>query len=240
MQGLMLHAGAQKLGRQDLLALPTPEGTETHRPIAHSKIVAGIIEALAYRKLEVVRDEYGVTPDGMRMFGFLEVNIERDGLRLGIACRNANDKAFALGIVAGYRTFCCDNLAFRGEFFAVTRKHSKALEGELQDVLAIGVDRVQRQYEPLLAQVDAWKSHSLADAQAKEVVYDAFVREAVDCPKHLMKEVDRNYFDPQHDEFKPRTLYSLQNAFTSAFKKLDPLPMYRATSSAGEFFAAIR
>jgi len=77
--------------------------------------------------------------------------------------------------VAGYRTFCCDNLAFRGEFFAISRKHSKTLEAELQDVLAVGVDRVQRQFEPMLIQVNTWKNHSLSDGEAKEIVYDAFV-----------------------------------------------------------------
>jgi hypothetical protein len=240
MQGLMLHTGAQKIGRQDLLALPVPDPTETHKPIAHSRIVAGIVEALAYRKIDVVRDEYGISPDGMRMFGFLELSIESGGIRLGIACRNANDKAFALGLVAGYRTFVCDNLAFRGDFQAITRKHSKTLEAELQDVLAVGVDRVQRQFEPMLAQVDAWRNHSLSDTQAKEIVYDAFVREAIDCPKHLMREVDSLYFEPKFDDFRPRTVYSLQNAFTSAFQKLDPIPMYRATSSAGEYFAAFQ
>jgi len=240
MSGLMLHAGAQRVGRQNLLSLPTPEPTDTHKPIAHSRVIAGIIEALAYRRINVVRDEYGVSPDGMRMFGFLELDIEREGLRLGIACRNANDKAFALGLVAGYRTFICDNLAFRGDFQAITRKHSKTLERELQDVLAVGVDRGQRQFEPMLAQVDAWRNHQLADLQAKAIIYDAFVREQVDAPKHLMRDVDSLYFEPQYHEFRPRTLYSMQNAFTSAFQKLDPIPMYRATTSAGEYFTAIQ
>jgi hypothetical protein len=130
---LLAHAGATKVGRQDLLALALPEPTATHKPIAHSRVVEGIIEALAYRKLDVARDEYAVSSDGMRMFGFLEVNIEHGGLRLGIAVRNANDKAFALGLVAGWRTFVCDNLAFRGDFFAISRKHSKTLDVELQD-----------------------------------------------------------------------------------------------------------
>jgi hypothetical protein len=235
---LILHKGAERIGRQDLLALPTPDQTDTHKPIAHSRIVQGIIEALAYRKIEVVRDEYGISEDGMRMFGFLELNIDRGGLRLGIACRNANDKAFALGLVAGYRTFICDNLAFRGDFMAVTRRHSKALETELQDILALGVVRVQRQFEPMLAQVDTWKNHQLPDIQAKALIYDAFVREEIDAPKHLMRDVDRLYFEPEHEEFKPRTLYSMQNAFTGAFQKLDPIPMYRATTSAGEYFSA--
>jgi hypothetical protein len=81
---------------------------------------------------------------------------------------------------------------------------------------------------------------SLSDFDAKAAICDAFVREMVDCPRHLMRDVDRNYFEPAHDEFRPRTLYSLQNAFTRSFHKLEPVPMHRATSSAGEYFAAFR
>lgn len=46
------------------------------------------------------------------------------------------------------------------------------------------------------------------------------------------------YFDPQYDEFKPRTVWSLSNAFTSAFKNLEPIPQFRATAKLGGFLEA--
>jgi len=46
------------------------------------------------------------------------------------------------------------------------------------------------------------------------------------------------YFNPQHDEFQPRTMWSLSNAFTSAFKELDPIPQFRATAKLGSFLEA--
>ena len=109
-QGLIVHAGAQRIGRQDLPTIVTPDATNTHRPIPHAVLVEGILESLAYRRLDVVRDEYAVTADGMRLFGFLEVNIEHNGVRLALVFRNSHDKSFSLGLLAGYRTFCCDNL----------------------------------------------------------------------------------------------------------------------------------
>jgi len=65
------------------------------------------------------------------------------------------------------------------------------------------------------------------------------VAQPIDAPKHLMKAVHRHYFEPEYDAFKPRTLWSLKNAFTSAFKELDPIPMYRATSSLGTYFDTV-
>jgi hypothetical protein len=44
--------------------------------------------------------------------------------------------------------------------------------------------------------------------------------------------------EPQYDEFKARTLWSLQTAFTSAFKDLDPIPQFRATARIGGFLEA--
>jgi hypothetical protein len=46
------------------------------------------------------------------------------------------------------------------------------------------------------------------------------------------------YFEPKYDEFRPRTIWSLSNAFTSAFKELDPIPQFKATAKLGEFLEA--
>jgi hypothetical protein len=43
------------------------------------------------------------------------------------------------------------------------------------------------------------------------------------------------YFEPEYPEFSPRTMWSMSNAFTSAFKKLDPVPQFKATAKLGEF-----
>jgi hypothetical protein len=45
---------------------------------------------------------------------------------------------------------------------------------------------------------------------------------------------------PTYPEFEPRTLWSLSNAFTSAFKELDPIPQYKATAKLAGFLEAAR
>lgn len=237
MEGLLVHAGATRIGRQDLLALRTPEATDTHKPIPHHALVQALVESLAYRQLDVVRDEYAVSPDGMRLFGFVALNLEHGGIRLAIAIRNSHDKSFSLGIVAGYRVFCCDNLAFQGEFSALTKKHTKNVD--LTEVVAMGVDRVQRNFQRLTAEVDAWRNFNLPDARAKEVIYNAFIGDELDAPKHLAAKVHQNYFNPPHPEFEPRTLWSLSNAFTASFKALDPIPQFKATAALGKYLAAL-
>lgn len=43
------------------------------------------------------------------------------------------------------------------------------------------------------------------------------------------------YFAPRHDEFKPRTVWSVSNAFTSAFKEARPDKRYELTARHGKF-----
>lgn len=57
----------------------------------------------------------------------------------------------------------------------------------------------------------------------------------LDAAKHLARVVHQEYFEPQYEEFQPRTLWSLSNAFSSAFKKLDPIPAFNATAKLGPF-----
>lgn len=233
--GLISHSGTELVGRQDLVLLPTPAATATHRPIPHAALVQAVIETLGFRKLAVVQDQYAVSPDGMRMFGVLALDIEENGVRVSIGLRNSHDKSFAIGITIGYRVFVCDNMAFHGDFQTLTRKHSKNLV--LNDVLAVAIDRMQRNFAPMLNQVNAWKGYELPDATAKLVIYRAFIEEGLEVPKHLADDVHRHYFQPEYEEFRPRTMWSLSNAFTSSFKALDPIPRFRATGRLAPFLA---
>ena len=108
----------------------------------------------------------------------------------------------------------------------------------LEDALSIGVDRMQRNFEPMRKQVEAWQRSELADVTAKVVIYEAFVEGKLEAPKHLARTVHDLYFEPRFEEFRGRTIWSLSNAFTSAFKELDPIPQFKATAKLGEFLEA--
>ena len=120
-----------------------------------------------------------------------------------------------------------------GVLTPVLAKHSKNFS--LQDSLSVGVDRMQRNFEPMHAQVERWRSQQLTDASAKLIIYRAFIESDLEAPKHLAPRVHGLYFTPQYPEFEPRTLWRLSNAFTSTFKELDPIPQFKATARLGSF-----
>ena len=94
---------------------------------------------------------------------------------------------------------------------------------------------MQRSFEPMRKQVEAWQKSELTDVTARIIIYQAFIEGELDVPKHLARRVHDCYFEPQYDEFQPRTMWSLSNAFTSAFKELDPIPQFKATAKLGGF-----
>jgi hypothetical protein len=123
-----------------------------------------------------------------------------------------------------------------GAFTPVLAKHSKSFS--LIDCISVGVDRMQRNFEPMRKQVEAWQRSELTDVTAKVVIYEAFVEGKLEAPKHLARAVHDLYFEPRYDEFQPRTIWSLSNAFTSAFKELEPIPQFKATAKLGQFLEA--
>ena len=110
-------------------------------------------------------------------------------------------------------------------------KHSKSFS--LIDCISVGVDRMQRNFEPMRKQVEAWQRSELTDVTAKVVIYEAFVEGKLEAPKHLARTVHDLYFEPKYEEFRSRTIWSLSNAFTSAFKELDPDSTIQGDSKAG-------
>jgi hypothetical protein len=69
---LLAHCGTSRMSREELRTIPVPTGTATYQPLPHHEIVEALIESLSFRHISVVRDEYAVSSDGMKMFGVLK------------------------------------------------------------------------------------------------------------------------------------------------------------------------
>jgi len=233
-----LIASTAKLTRLQLADVPTPLGTATHRPVPHVEVVEALVETLSFRHIGVVTEEYAVSKDGMKMFGVLDLDTGMPGCRFSIGVRNSHDRSMRLAAVVGVRVTVCENMAFSGDFQPVLAKHSKHFS--LQNALSIGVDQMQRNFEPMRRQVEEWRSMQISTMAAKLIIYQAFVESDLDAPKHLARQVHDLYFRPVHPEFEPRTLWSLSNAFTSAFKELDPIPQFKATAKLAGFLQSVQ
>jgi hypothetical protein len=234
-EATLSHSKSVLIGRQDLRDLTTPEPTATHYPIPHWRFVESLAETLHFRHLDIISEEYAVSHDGMRFFGALTLNVEDSGVRIAVGLRNSHDKSFSLGLTVGRRVLVCDNLALFGDYTPVVRKHTKHVE--IEAILAIAVDQMQRNFDPMRRQIAFFRGCDLSDARAKLIIYDAFFGGLADLPKHLGAVVHEHYFEPKYPEFEPRTLWSLENAFTSSLKELEPVARLRAVGRLAPFLS---
>ena len=95
-------------------------------------------------------------------------------------------------------------------FTPVLAKHSKSFS--LIDCTSVGVYRMQRNFEPMRKQVEAWQRSELTDVTAKVVIYEAFVEGRLEAPEHLARSVRDLYFEPRYEEFRPRTIWNFMNS----------------------------
>jgi hypothetical protein len=121
-----------------------------------------------------------------------------------------------------------------GVLTPVLIKHSKSFS--LIDCVSVGLIACKGTSSPCERKV--WQRSELTDVTAKVVIYEAFVVGKLEAPKHLARTVHDLYFEPKNEEFQPRTIWSLSNAFTSAFKDLEPISQFKATAKLGEFLEA--
>ena len=53
---------------------------------------------------------------------------------------------------------------------------------------------MQRNFEPMRKQVEAWRSGELTTVTAKMIIYEAFIESELEVPKHLARLVHDHYF----------------------------------------------
>jgi len=74
-----------------------------------------------------------------------------------------------------------------GVFTPVLAKHSKSFS--LIDCISAGVDRMQRNFEPMRKQVESWRAQQPPAEAAKLATYRAFVEGDLEVPRHLARRV---------------------------------------------------
>ena len=234
---MTLCSYGNKLTREELAQLRTPAGAATHKPIPHITVVEKLIEALSFHQIGVVREEYAVSSDGMRMFGVMDLSSGFEGCRFALGLRNSHDKTFRLSLSVG-RIFVCENLAFHGDFIAVLAKHSKHFS--LEDSLSIGVDRMQRNFGALKNQVEEWQAMQLSRLRPSCSPIRRSSRRKLGFPNTWRGECMTCTFSRYTRSSSRGPCGALSNAFTSAFKELEPIPQYKATAKLAGFLQAVR
>lgn len=217
MQGLSLHAGASAATLEQVAAVQTPAAEKGWQPIAHSDVINLVQSTLAERHLIVRSSGFALWANGQRMFGVLELmNGENaDDYALTIGVRNSHDKSFAAGAALGSKVFVCDNLAFSGEI-TFARKHTVNIARDLPQLVSAAIGRLVDLRGWQDKRIAAYKAFELTDAIAHDIIVRSLDRRVIGPMK--LVDVVAEYRTPRHEEFAPRTAWSLFNAYTEIAK----------------------
>jgi hypothetical protein len=222
---LFLHCGAKNVAREQVAATITPTRTQSWVPIPHGILLDQTQACLNGHGLQVVSEAHGLTHDGQRYFGLLQVangiNPEDFGLVVGI--RNSHDKTFPASMVVGASVFVCDNLSFSGEI-KLARKHTVYIERDLPQLVARAVGLLGGMRRSQEERFTAYRRTEFAEAQAHDLIVRAVDGQILPVTK--LPDVLHEWRQPRHPEFTDgRTAWRLFNAFTEILKgQLDRLP----------------
>jgi hypothetical protein len=222
---LILHTDARSATREQVALVPTPPRTTSWVPIPHARLLDGIQGCLERAGLAVVNEAHGLTGNGSRYFGLLQVAQADTDVDFGlvVGLRNSHDKSFPAGLVVGASVFVCDNLSFSGEV-RLARKHTAHVERDLPQLIERAIGRLGELRRKQDERFNRYRQHELSDGEAHDLIVRSLDARVV--PVTRLPLVVREWRQPRHPEFRTgRTAWRLFNAFTEGLKgNLDVLP----------------
>ncbi len=224
---LVLHCGGAAATLEQVAAVPLPEATHTFQPIPHLAVYESVRRELDGVGLTIEDEAHALTKNGQRYFGLLRLkNGSHGDYTLAAGIRNTHDQSFAAAVSFGSYVFVCDNLAFSGEVI-LSRKHSRFIERDLPGL----VNRVVGRFGELRIRQEK-RITLYKEAELTEIaVHDLLIRslDSRVVPVTKLPSVLAQWRKPAHDEFSPRTAWSLFNAYTEVLKGTSPFELGRRT-----------
>jgi hypothetical protein len=215
---LMMCEG-KYVGRNEIAAIPTPEGTASWHPVPHLDVIDSVTEAIKAKNWQILDEQYGLARDGQRMFGVMRINRSSSPSEWShcIGIRNSHDQSLSVGLAAGISVMCCSNLAFGGTM-VLKRRHTSRIE--LGDLVATAVEELELEFLNLETISEDLKLHEVKADEARAVIVRAAEVGAVNSCDIVP--IFREFQKPSHEEFAEPTRWSLLNAFTEHAKKYSP------------------
>lgn len=218
---LVIHRGGWEATKADLASVPVPEATESYHPVPYHRFIEEVELHVPRFGLAVRSSQFALAREGGQMFGVLTCSNgtpDRD-YALAIGVRNSYDRSLAVGLTLGSRVFCCDNLAFSGEV-TMHRKHTVNVFRDLPDLIYRMLSQVAALRGRTDGEIAAMKARDLQPVAAHHLMIQA-VKSGVLSASRLPLVIEA-WEEPRHEQFVPRTAWSLFNAFTEIQKSAPP------------------
>jgi len=218
MNGLMTHAGAERVTREQVFALDAPSHTQSWKPVAYRDAIEMLHTTIERElRLPVTHEEYALNKAGTQLFHVARVDTGNPEAGLSIGMRQSYDKSLALGVAAGAQVFVCDNLCFSGSAFSIMRKNTTNVWDDFSQLIRAQVAHSLGAFEEM--QVDFGKLKGVSCNLRRGFAYLGVLQgEGVLKPNQATVAYE-DWTNPRHEEFADRNLWGLYNAVTEGLKK---------------------
>ncbi len=169
----------------------------------------------------MVAQAHALWKDGLRYFGAFQLAATdpASDYALVAGLRNSHDRSFPAGFACGSGVFVCDNLAFSGEV-RLSRRHTARIREDLPRLITSAVGRLGTMKLNQEVRIQEYKEKEITDIQAHDLIIRAMDVGALTPIR--VPAVLQEWRKPSHEEFAPRTAWSLFNGFTEAYKQSSP------------------
>jgi hypothetical protein len=197
--------------------MSTPRPTSTWQPIPHIALLETVEAMLDESGLAIAQQAHGITHDGSRYFGLLEVANGHDDTEYArvLGVRNSHDKRFSAGVCAGSQVLVCDNLCFSGEI-TVARKHTRFVLRDLPYLVREAIGRLLGAWQHQDERISAYKGKRLTNTGAHDLTIGALDAGVISASR--IPAVVKEWREPSHEAFRPRNVWSFFNSCTEALK----------------------
>lgn len=225
---LIVHSGGFHATRSEVEAVPTPPSDRTYTAVPYATYLRMIETAVRDHGYTIDGERYALSKRAENFFAIWSlkngVNQPDWGMLLGM--RTGHDRKTGLSLAAGSHVFVCDNWAFSGEV-VIHAVHRGDVESRLVPKVTSALVQTKGYHLQFANRVEKWKSEEISDERARALVLYAAEVGAFPVTKALP--VINEYLEPRHEEFKPRTMWSLFNAFTEVQKARGPESLFKDT-----------
>lgn len=219
---LIAHRGSRIVDRTEVENVQEIASTETWFPTPHKVVLETVETVLQNSGFEVAKSKFALSADNLRFFGTLDLTSTIvEGVSLAVGIRNAIDKTLPIGLVAGSRVFVCDNLAFNSEIY-VNKRHTRFGKDRFDEGISKSIVALSQFRTIEARRIEHYQSCELTETQAAAALLHGFENGLLSS--RLLPVAISEWRESKHEEFHPRTAWSLFNSMTEAYKLTNSNP----------------
>lgn len=203
-----------------------PQGPR-HVPVPHDYAIEFFKEQLGAHGIEIVAEKTILSPDTMKCIYVADVRPNgkaEDDFIFSVGFINNNDRTKAFTGLAGTHVYVNNATMYVSDNSFKTR-HTTTVKDMLYDRCAYIIDWFNQYYQEQRGIIEKMKNTPVSDQDVGELIL-AYIREKYVLSSTNIKRIVSEWDNPKHKEFKPRTLWSLQNTCAEVFKRVKS-PMFR-------------